>query len=176
MSVYSQNIFSQKEVSLWYNRFKDGWMALKDDTQKHRGRPGTSHTDENCVIVRRFDKGRSKSQSSWNFWSDRYCNKHCSWNRLRFKLMQGICSLGSENAHRVVQKQKNGCFAWKSLLLPRWRRIVCGKHRFGRWNMGLRVYPRVKKKLSDLETSSFTHYKKKFKIEPSAKETMATVF
>jgi hypothetical protein len=26
--------------------------------------------------------------------------------------------------------------------------------------MGLRVHPRVKKKLHDLETSSFTHYKK----------------
>jgi hypothetical protein len=34
-----------------------------------------------------------------------------------------------------------------------------------------RVHPRVRKKLRDLETSSFTHYKKK-----SAKKTVVTVF
>jgi hypothetical protein len=27
-------------------------MALSDDPGKHRGRPRTSHTDENCVIVK----------------------------------------------------------------------------------------------------------------------------
>jgi hypothetical protein len=41
--------------------------------------------------------------------------------------------------------------------------------------VGLRVHTRVRKKLHDLETSSFTHYKK-FNIEPSAKNTMATTF
>jgi hypothetical protein len=51
VSVYNQNVFSLKEVSVWYNKFKDGQTALNDDPQKHRGRPRTSHTDENCVIV-----------------------------------------------------------------------------------------------------------------------------
>jgi hypothetical protein len=40
--------------------------------------------------------------------------------------------------------------------------------------MDLPVHSRVKKKLHDLETSSFAHYKE-IKIEPSATKTMATV-
>jgi hypothetical protein len=51
VSVYSQNVFSQKEVSLWCNKFKDGQMELKDGPEKHRGGPRTSDTEENCVIV-----------------------------------------------------------------------------------------------------------------------------
>jgi hypothetical protein len=35
---------------VWY-KFKDCQTVLNDDPQKHRGRPRTSHTDENCVIV-----------------------------------------------------------------------------------------------------------------------------
>jgi hypothetical protein len=41
--------------------------------------------------------------------------------------------------------------------------------------MGLRVHSRAKDKLHDLEKSSLIHYKK-FKIKPSAKKTMVTVF
>jgi hypothetical protein len=51
VSVYSQNGFGCKEVSVWSNKFKDGQTALNYDTEKQRGRPKTSHTDENCVIV-----------------------------------------------------------------------------------------------------------------------------
>jgi hypothetical protein len=40
------------EVCMWCNKFKDGGTGLNDDPQKHRGRPRTSHTDENCVIVK----------------------------------------------------------------------------------------------------------------------------
>jgi hypothetical protein len=43
--------------------------------------------------------------------------------------------------------------------------------------MGLRVQHRVKKKLHDLETSSFTNYKKKSKLSYLQKnKTMVTVF
>jgi hypothetical protein len=38
--------------------------VLSDDPEKYRGRPQTSLTDEDCVIVEGFDKGNSKSQSS----------------------------------------------------------------------------------------------------------------
>jgi outer membrane protein assembly factor BamA len=38
-------------VSVWCNKFKDGRKALNDDPQKNTGRPRTSHTDENSVIV-----------------------------------------------------------------------------------------------------------------------------
>jgi hypothetical protein len=38
-------------VSLRCNKFKDGRMALNNDPQKQRGRPRTSHTDENCITV-----------------------------------------------------------------------------------------------------------------------------
>jgi hypothetical protein len=51
VSVYGQKVFSRKEVSVWRNKFKNGRMTLNDDLQKYRGRPGTSHTDENYVIV-----------------------------------------------------------------------------------------------------------------------------
>jgi hypothetical protein len=39
VSACGQNVFSQREVSVWCNKFKDGRMALNDDPQKHRGRP-----------------------------------------------------------------------------------------------------------------------------------------
>jgi hypothetical protein len=55
VSVHDQNVFSWKEVSLWWNKFKNCWTALNDDPEKQRGRPRRSHIDENCVIVR-FDK------------------------------------------------------------------------------------------------------------------------
>jgi hypothetical protein len=29
-------------------------MALNDDSEKHRSRPRTSHTDENCVMAEGF--------------------------------------------------------------------------------------------------------------------------
>jgi hypothetical protein len=49
-SVYCQNVFRRKEVTVWCNEFKDGRKALNDDPKKHRSRPRTSRTDENCVI------------------------------------------------------------------------------------------------------------------------------
>jgi hypothetical protein len=52
VSVCGQNVFRQKEVSGWCNKFKDGQTALYDDPQKHRGRTRTSHTVENYVIVK----------------------------------------------------------------------------------------------------------------------------
>jgi hypothetical protein len=51
VSVYGQNVFRRKEVSVWCNKFKDGQTTLYDYPQKHRGRPRTLHTVENCVIV-----------------------------------------------------------------------------------------------------------------------------
>jgi hypothetical protein len=42
--------------------------------------------------------------------------------------------------------------------------------------VGLRVHHRVKKKLHDLETSSFNHYKKNSSLSHLQKKTMATVF
>jgi hypothetical protein len=36
---------------VWCNKFKDGRTTLSDNPQKHGGRPRTSHTDENSVIV-----------------------------------------------------------------------------------------------------------------------------
>jgi hypothetical protein len=58
--VYGQNGLSRKEVSVRCNKFKDGRTALNDDPEKHRGRPRTSHNDENCAIVEgliRRDRG-----------------------------------------------------------------------------------------------------------------------
>jgi hypothetical protein len=33
------------------DKFKDGPTTLNDDAEKHRDRPRTSHTDENCITV-----------------------------------------------------------------------------------------------------------------------------
>jgi hypothetical protein len=52
VSIYGQNVFSQKEVAVSYNKLKVGQVALNDDLEKHRGRLGTSHSDENCVTVK----------------------------------------------------------------------------------------------------------------------------
>jgi hypothetical protein len=43
-SVYGQNVFSQQQVSVWCNKFKDGGTAPNDGPEKHRGRPRASHT------------------------------------------------------------------------------------------------------------------------------------
>jgi hypothetical protein len=36
---------------VWYNKFKDSRTALNDDPEKHRSRPWTSYSEEDCVIV-----------------------------------------------------------------------------------------------------------------------------
>jgi hypothetical protein len=51
VSAYGQNVFRLKEVFVWCNKFTDGRTELIDDLEEHRGRPRTSHTDENYVIV-----------------------------------------------------------------------------------------------------------------------------
>jgi hypothetical protein len=51
VSVYGQNVFNRKEVSVRWSKFKDGQTALNDDPQKHIGISMTSHTDENGVTV-----------------------------------------------------------------------------------------------------------------------------
>jgi hypothetical protein len=51
LNVYDQNAFLWEEVSVWYNKFKDGQTALNCNSEKHRGRPKTVHTDEYCVII-----------------------------------------------------------------------------------------------------------------------------
>jgi hypothetical protein len=50
VSVYSKNVFNQKEVSVWCNKFKDVQTPLNDDLEKPRVTPRTLHTDENCKI------------------------------------------------------------------------------------------------------------------------------
>jgi hypothetical protein len=52
VSVYGQNIFNLKEVSVWWKTFEVGRMAPNDNPKKLRGRPRISHADENCVIVK----------------------------------------------------------------------------------------------------------------------------
>jgi hypothetical protein len=38
-------------LQVWCNKCKDCRTALNDDAKKYRGKPRTSHTDENCVNV-----------------------------------------------------------------------------------------------------------------------------
>jgi hypothetical protein len=64
LSDLSQNIFSQKEVSVLCNKFKDGRTTLNDGPEKH--------TDRSSTLMKilfhcpRYDKGRSKNACSWN--------------------------------------------------------------------------------------------------------------
>jgi hypothetical protein len=78
----------------------DGRTAVK-----HGDRPRTSHTD----------KGRLKSQSSWNWWSD---INHKIISNLNFCKVSSACWVREMLAKE--HKQKNGCFTWKSLPLSRW--------------------------------------------------------
>jgi hypothetical protein len=48
VSVYGENAFSRKEVSVGFNKFKYGRTALNDNPEKKRSRPTTSHTNEDC--------------------------------------------------------------------------------------------------------------------------------
>jgi hypothetical protein len=34
VNVYGQNVFSRKEVAVYYNKFKDGRTALNDDPER----------------------------------------------------------------------------------------------------------------------------------------------
>jgi hypothetical protein len=54
-NIYGENVFCQKKVSVSCNKFKDSRRALND----YRNTGGLCH-------CRMFDKGSSKSQSSWN--------------------------------------------------------------------------------------------------------------
>jgi hypothetical protein len=93
--------FSATEVSVWCNKFKDGWTAPSYNPLKHRDRPRPSHNDEHCVIVGGLI-GRSKSQTSWSCWSDRYCKSP----------VHESTSLGKEHYHEgmfKLAKQWNTC-------------------------------------------------------------------
>jgi hypothetical protein len=129
---YGQNVFSRNEVSAWCSKFKDYRTVLNDDTQKDRSRPRTSHTDENCVIVEGLIKEDRRVKVHENDEVTGIAKSTVYERILYLNVHNRFCSLGSENAHRGAQKQKNGCFACKSLPLPRLRRIVRGKHRYRR--------------------------------------------
>jgi hypothetical protein len=43
VSVYGQNIFSQKKMSVWCNKFKNGRTTLNDDPQKQRQTKDLAH-------------------------------------------------------------------------------------------------------------------------------------
>ncbi|GBL90705.1 hypothetical protein AVEN_223356-1 [Araneus ventricosus] len=49
--VYGLNVLRRKKVNVWCQQFKDGRTDLNDDEEKKRGRPRTSHTDDNCSKV-----------------------------------------------------------------------------------------------------------------------------
>jgi hypothetical protein len=61
LSVYGQKVFSQEEMSVWFNKFNDCRTALNDDPGKHRSRPKASHTDGNCVIFKSLVKEDRRS-------------------------------------------------------------------------------------------------------------------
>jgi hypothetical protein len=69
------------------NKFRDGRTALNNGPEKHSGRPGTSHTDENCVIVKDVIRGAQRVKVLEIAELTGLANKHCSWNHPRFKLL-----------------------------------------------------------------------------------------
>ncbi|KAF2899005.1 hypothetical protein ILUMI_07172 [Ignelater luminosus] len=46
--------FQAKKKSAFGAKIEDGRTELNDDSEKKRGRPRTSHTDDNCTIVERL--------------------------------------------------------------------------------------------------------------------------
>ncbi|KAF2882426.1 hypothetical protein ILUMI_23745 [Ignelater luminosus] len=52
--VYGPNVLNQKEVTVWCKKSEDRRTGLNNDPEKKRGRPKTSHTDDNCTIAERL--------------------------------------------------------------------------------------------------------------------------
>jgi hypothetical protein len=69
------------------NNFKDGRTALHNDPEKHSGKSGTSHTDENSVIVQDLIREDQRVKVLDIAEVTGIANKHCSWNHPRFKLL-----------------------------------------------------------------------------------------
>ncbi|GBM98212.1 hypothetical protein AVEN_152290-1 [Araneus ventricosus] len=47
---------AKKNVNVWCQQFKDGRTDLKGDQEKKRGRPRTTHTDDNFWKIERWVK------------------------------------------------------------------------------------------------------------------------
>lgn len=78
-------------------------MNLNDDPEENRGRPRTSHTDENCLIVEGLFKEDCRTK---------VCKISKVFLRVvpeKLKLSQSSVSLGAENAIRELQNQSNEC-------------------------------------------------------------------
>jgi hypothetical protein len=76
VSVHGQ-VFRRTEVSLWYNKFKDGRTSVNDDPEKHRGSPKTSHADgivEDLIRAHRRVKVLEKHCKK-----DSYAKLHSFW-------------------------------------------------------------------------------------------------
>jgi predicted DNA-binding transcriptional regulator AlpA len=95
--------FQPKEI-VWYNKFKDGRTARINDPQKHRGRPKTSHADENCVIVKglRREDRRVEVREITEVTVIAESTVHEIILDLNFP--QNVSWMGSENAHRGAQE------------------------------------------------------------------------
>jgi hypothetical protein len=74
------------EASVWRNKFKDGQRALNDNPEKHRGRPWTWYTDENCVIV------------------EGLIREYLRFEVFKITELQYFTSLGKEQYHKVMFK------------------------------------------------------------------------
>jgi hypothetical protein len=62
----NSNVFRRKEVSVWWNRFKDGRTTLNDGPVEHIGRPRTSHSDEYYVGVEGLVDSKLMKLLKWN--------------------------------------------------------------------------------------------------------------
>jgi hypothetical protein len=104
VSVYGQNVFSQKEVSVWCNKFKDGHTALNDDPGKEEGRQSHSHTDKNCGTV----KSLIREDQGVKFCEVAEVTLYEIISDLNFHKVPDHWVL--KNAHQGVKKQYNDCF------------------------------------------------------------------
>jgi hypothetical protein len=161
-------------VPLWWNKLKDGRTALIDDPQKHRGRPRTLHTDENCVIVEdliREDR-RVKVREIAEVTGIAKSTVHGIISDLNFRKMPArwIPEIPTEKQHSSKRMAVRLCLyqdEGESFV----ESIVTGDETW--------VYEFTPESKRDSMTWKHPHSPttKEFKIEPSAKrKAMATVF
>lgn len=173
--VYGPKVLSRKEVSVWCKKFKDGRTDLIDDPEKNRGRPRTSHTDENCSIVEGLIR------------EDR---------RIKVREIEEMTGIPKSCVHEII------CDLNFRKVSSRWvPKMLSENHKTNRMSASLQHLTRYQREGDSFIESIITGDEtwvyeftpeskqqsmmwkhpdspvhKKFKTQPSARKTMATVF
>jgi hypothetical protein len=142
-----------------------GQTALKGDPPK-RGRSTTLHNYQSCYCWW-FDKGRSKSQRSWNWWraTDIANSTHYSWNHLRFKLVKCLLT-GFQKCSSWNTKTKEWLICFKIFAYYQEEGELFVESIIMGDEICVYEWPQSQKETTWLGKHPYLSITKKFKIEP----------